>query len=158
MNNMHLYKANIPSLFFFIALVFGIQSCAARFQAEEMRTHGRHVTMSSSASLTDPTMRQVTIDEKGQVLFQSRQAGKDPISKSWKLGKVQRDELWTVLDSAYSMNLKPEYQMANDTRVYQIQLVENGVTVRETRFSTGAPAILKRLIYLLEEIYNEKKV
>ena len=142
---MHFFRVNIPSLLLFTGLAWSMHSCATRHQAEEMRTHGRHVTMSSSASLTDPTMRQVTIDQKGQVLFQSRQAGKDPMSKSWKLSKEQRDELWTVLDSIYSMNLKPEYQMANDTRVYQIQLVENGMTARETRFSTRAPTILKTL-------------
>lgn len=158
MKNMHFQKVNTLSVLFILAFIWGIQSCATRVQAEEMRTQGRNVTMTSNASLTDPTMRMITIDEKGQVMFQSRQAGKDPISKSWKLDATKRNELWSLLDSAYTMSFKPEYQTANDTRIYQIQLAENGTTVGSTRFSTGAPAILKRLIFLLEEIYNEKKV
>lgn len=155
---MHFHRVYTLSLLSLLACISGIQSCGTRKQAEEIRTQGRNVTMSCSASLTDPTMRQITVDEKGQVMFQSRQAGKDPISKSWKLDETKRNELWSLLDSAYTMTFKLEYQTANDTRIYQIQLVENGTSVGSTRFSTGAPAILKRLILLLEEIYNEKKV
>jgi hypothetical protein len=152
--------ARTPALLAVMIVLFvGIfsTSCATAFRnKEDILNASRAVQLKIVGGLEKPGIRVFSVDEQGFVNVEDRFPGRSSEELLTRLNKPDRQALFSLVDSLEALELRAEYQIGEDATTYTLSVYHNGTVSQTTRFSSGVPRVILRILEQLEKILENE--
>lgn len=116
----------------------------------------RAVLLKMVGGLDSPGIRIILVDEQGFVNVEDRFPGRTSEEMMTRLNKPNCQQIFALVDSLEAMEIKQEYQIGEDSKTYTLTIYHKGNPVQTTRFSSGIPQVMRKLIEQLEKISEDE--
>lgn len=141
-------------IIFSLALFVSCKSLES-INTDELRSGDKAIEFKVDISMASPEGTYFIMNENGESYMEHAHYG-DKATVIYRFSKKETKEIWTLVNAINPDAWEVEYELARDSRIYQIKVFQNGEIVKQTRYSAGAPTEMRDFASKLESIVTSK--